>query len=140
MILTYGWNYAEFTQEQGDQGDLKQITPASLLANASDTEYKFYWQHQPLTLAAIGVVVSINPDPDNHSLGNDPHQNRFERAKLFSNKYLTQTINKGDTALGLIPTYAWGFAFHDQCLILMILAGFSQYDVIYSSMAHGTGT
>jgi menaquinone-specific isochorismate synthase len=116
VILTYSWNYAEFSQ---GQSALNQITPASLLANASDSEYKFYWQQQLLTLAAIGVVAHINTDinSDHDSEPIDPNQNRFETAKLFCQKYLTHSVTKGDTDLGQIPTYALGgFAFHAQVL------------------------
>jgi menaquinone-specific isochorismate synthase len=116
VILTYAWNYAEFSQ---DQSALNQITPASLLANASDSEYKFYWQQQLLTLAAIGVVAHINTDinSDRDSDPIEPNQNRFETAKLFCQKYLTHSVTKGNTDLGQIPTYALGgFAFHDRVL------------------------
>jgi len=101
VILSYSWDYQDFSQEEQDD----KITPISLLDRAAG-EYKFYWQQKSLTLSAIGVVASMNVDNS---------QNRFDSAKLFCQRYLTNSITQGDTVLGLIPTYALGgFAFHDR--------------------------
>jgi len=102
VILTYSWDYSKFGQDLSSQ-----ITPSSLLAVALGSDYKFYWQQQPLTLAAIGVVAQMSDA--------QVHLNRFEAAKLFCQNYLTNSVIRGETALGLIPTYAFGgFAFHDR--------------------------
>ncbi len=109
VILSYSWNYADFSQADFSKDISNQVTPASLLAVALEHEYKFYWQQQPLTLAAIGEVVSMDINTDQ----NFSPQNRFESAQAFCQKHLTHSITKGQTDLGLIPTFAFGgFSFH----------------------------
>ncbi|AFY73062.1 isochorismate synthase family protein [Synechococcus sp. PCC 7502] len=96
VVLSYSWDYGESEQTSAD----------ALLAMAGVGEYKFYWQQQSLTLAAIGVVAQLELTPN---------LNRFEAAQLFCQNYLNHSVTRGETCLGYIPTYALGgFAFHDH--------------------------
>lgn len=117
VIFTYSWDYPIFKPDSQDLSPSfrlpDSVTPISLLANALDSDYKFYWQQQSLILAAIGAVASMT---EINTL-NPLKANRFECAKSFCQTYLINSLTYGETALGLIPTYALGgFAFHDRAV------------------------
>ncbi len=115
IILTYSWDYAFGGTIFGENTKKfsEQITPVALLAKAHASDYKFYWQQKSITIAAIGVVASMNLDSDiSSALKVD---NRFEAARFFCEKYLTSAVSYGQTALGQIFTYALGgFAFSES--------------------------